>query len=406
MDITRKIGKYLLIKLRDYVWLPFWSLLWCPFFFVMYITVFAPVGRIITWRRRRLLTPPRIVLAAYALPQTYYMQLAGQRAGYDSRMIVWYPSYYNREWEVGNLWKIIAWIGRFIILPRYVMFLWSLVRFDIFQYYFNQQQLSSTILSILELRLLKLAGKKIILSPYGGDAFVRGMKTWNGDDLIDILSLDYPRIYEVEKQVKRDLKIGANHADLILGTPPHTDIMPRCDQLRHTLCIDVSEWQISSSRSRDEVVRIAHSSNHRNIKGTKYIIAACERLLSTGYTVDLDIIERVSREEVKRRFAEADIIVEQLIIGIYGMSAVEAMALGKPVVSYIRDDVSMLKMWHDCPVVNANPDTLYDRLVELVSTDPQKLLKLGSMGRRYVEQEHSIKAWSKINDGNYKKLWL
>lgn len=41
------------------------------------------------------------------------------------------------------------------------------------------------------------------------------------------------------------------------------------------------------------------------------------------------------------------------------------------------------------PVVNANPDTIYDVLKDLLD-DSDRWGKLGKEGRRYVEQHHSL----------------
>ena len=38
-----------------------------------------------------------------------------------------------------------------------------------------------------------------------------------------------------------------------------------------------------------------------------------------------------------RRYRDADIVVDQLLAGWYGGFAVEAMALGKPVIAYLRE---------------------------------------------------------------------
>lgn len=43
--------------------------------------------------------------------------------------------------------------------------------------------------------------------------------------------------------------------------------------------------------------------------------------------------------EAQRWYLQADIIVDQVFCGTYGLLSVEAMAMGKPVVTYIRDDV-------------------------------------------------------------------
>jgi len=332
------------------------------------------------------------------------MMRADQAAGYHSRMVIWYTSYYNRLWEVSAFWRSFAPLGRMLILPRYILFLKSLIVDDIFQYHFSQRQLSDTLLAGAEFYLLKLAGKIVICHPYGGDAFVQGMKVYGGKDLLEILSIDYPNIYRRETSVKRHLAAAAKHATWIIGVPPHADIMPRCDELRHCIALDLKEWSIEPPRSNSNVVRIAHSSNHRNIKGTDIIIGVCEELISEGFPIRLDIIEHAPREEAKRRYAESDIVIEQLIIGVIGMTAVEAMAMGKPVISFLREDVYSMEGWSECPVVNANPGNIKALIIELVES-AEKRKQLGARGRLFVETMYSIEAWSVHNKQLYERLW-
>jgi glycosyltransferase involved in cell wall biosynthesis len=80
-----------------------------------------------------------------------------------------------------------------------------------------------------------------------------------------------------------------------------------------------------SDRERPVVV---HAPSNRTRKGTEHVIAACARL-----PVELDIVEGVPHEEARRRYARADIVVDQLNAGWHGIFALEAMALGKPVLT-------------------------------------------------------------------------
>ena len=75
---------------------------------------------------------------------------------------------------------------------------------------------------------------------------------------------------------------------------------------------------------------VVHAPSNREKKGTRYVIEACERL-----PVDLDIVEGVRHDEARERYARADIVVDQLNAGWHGVFALEAMALGKPVVAHL-----------------------------------------------------------------------
>ena len=63
------------------------------------------------------------------------------------------------------------------------------------------------------------------------------------------------------------------------------------------------------------------------------MIAACEQL-----PVDLKIVEGLHHDEARRLYEDADIVVDQLNAGWYGLFAIECMALGKPVVTFLHEE--------------------------------------------------------------------
>ena len=79
---------------------------------------------------------------------------------------------------------------------------------------------------------------------------------------------------------------------------------------------------------------VVHAPSDRVRKGTAHVIAACAQL-----PVELEIVEGLQHEQARERYRRADIVVDQLNAGWHGVFALEAMALGKPVVSYLKPDV-------------------------------------------------------------------
>jgi glycosyltransferase involved in cell wall biosynthesis len=140
-----------------------------------------------------------------------------------------------------------------------------------------------------------------------------------------------------------------------------------------------------SDRERPLVV---HAPSNRGRKGTEHIIAACAQL-----PVDLDIVEGLPNEEAKQRFAKADIIVDQLNAGWYGVFAIESMAMGKPVVTFLHDEAK--RRTEDAfrlqvPIVSASKDTLVERLRRLVEIGPIERRLIGSASREYAMKVHDI----------------
>src|SRR5207245_10852830 len=132
---------------------------------------------------------------------------------------------------------------------------------------------------------------------------------------------------------------------------------------------------------------VVHAPSNREKKGTADVIAALSQL-----PVDLDIVEGVPHDEARARYARADIVVDQLRAGWHGVFALESMALGKPVVTYLKPDVvekSAEGYGIRIPIVPTTADTLA-RDIEPLVAQPALRKELGAKSRAYVEQVHDI----------------
>jgi len=135
----------------------------------------------------------------------------------------------------------------------------------------------------------------------------------------------------------------------------------------------------------DGQLRIAHAALSRRRKGTELVVAACDEL-----GLDLDVIENVRHDEVGPRLARADIVVDQLNSGWYGLFAIEAMAYGKPVVGYLHDEAATrtaAAFGVEVPIVRTTKETLATALRTLAASDEERRSR-GAAGRTYVERVH------------------
>jgi hypothetical protein len=132
-------------------------------------------------------------------------------------------------------------------------------------------------------------------------------------------------------------------------------------------------------------LRVAHGALARRRKGTEQIVAACEEL-----GVELDVIENVRHDQVGPRLAQADIVVDQLNSGWYGLFAIEAMAYGKPAVGYIHDEAAArtaAAFGFEVPIVRTTKETLAADLRPLLESAVERRVR-GAAGRAYVERVH------------------
>jgi hypothetical protein len=132
---------------------------------------------------------------------------------------------------------------------------------------------------------------------------------------------------------------------------------------------------------------IVHAPSSRRRKGTEHVIAACEAL-----EADLEIVEGLRHDQAFARYRAADIVVDQLNAGWYGVFAIECMALGKPVVTFLHEEAvrrTEEAFGVEVPIVSATAETLRERLRPLVA-DAAELRRVGAASRAYVEQVHDL----------------
>src|SRR5262249_21623277 len=84
-----------------------------------------------------------------------------------------------------------------------------------------------------------------------------------------------------------------------------------------------------------------------------------------------------------------DLFLDQFTVGAEGLAALEAMALGKPVVCFIKSSLQP-RYPSDFPIVIADPEDLADVIAPLIK-DGGKRLELGRQSRNYVETQHDAR---------------
>jgi glycosyltransferase involved in cell wall biosynthesis len=151
--------------------------------------------------------------------------------------------------------------------------------------------------------------------------------------------------------------------------------------------IDLSTITPVPPRDRRQPL-VVHAPSSRTRKGTEHVVAACEAL-----GVELRIVEGVPHDEALALYREADIVVDQLNAGWYGVLAIECLALGKPVLTYLHDEPRARTeeaYGLEVPLVGVTADTLQPRLGELVDAGPAEWRRVGEASRAYVERVHDI----------------
>jgi len=103
-----------------------------------------------------------------------------------------------------------------------------------------------------------------------------------------------------------------------------------------------------------------------------------------------------------------DAVADQYIIGWYAMFALEGMALAKPVLTYLRDDLLGLYALHsfaaECPIMNTTAAAIIDSLRRLIE-DRALCADLGTRGRAYVLRYDSLEKIGAFLDELYRESY-
>lgn len=132
---------------------------------------------------------------------------------------------------------------------------------------------------------------------------------------------------------------------------------------------------------------VVHSPSAPVAKGTQAVLKAVEQLQGK-VEFEFRLVHGMPRPQALELVRQADIFLDQFVYGDRGMAALEAMALGKPVICWIKPQLVPLYPADD-PLVNASQDTLADTL-EALLRDGERRHVLGRQGRAFVEREYHI----------------
>lgn len=152
-------------------------------------------------------------------------------------------------------------------------------------------------------------------------------------------------------------------------------------------------------------IRIGHAARNP-LKGTSAVAPAVQALAQT-HPVELVLIQDVSYAESLRLKFTCDIFVDQLTNAGgwgYGMSGVEALAMGIPVVTNIPAE--MQKYVGEHPFIQADESSLLHVLRGAIADLPA-LQRIADAGREWVLERHDIRNVADVMYGHYRQRgWL
>ena len=154
-------------------------------------------------------------------------------------------------------------------------------------------------------------------------------------------------------------------------------------------------------------------------KGNDRLLRAFARFVSEGHAAFLVLLDRgpdreptrrliaelgiqehtqmlpeINRAELPLWFSAADLVVDQFVAGSFGTIAIEAMACGTPLVTYMDEEYARLGYGDTPPVLNSRvEEEIYQRLLD--AEDTARRREMGERSRQWALQHHS---WERVVD--------
>lgn len=322
--------------------------------------------------------------------------------GYNARTLVTHTYYITDAFDYNlSAWRNIPVIGLFV---PFAVFVWACLRTDRLHFYCDSgilPPLRRFMFNPIEAIIYKVLSKEIFFWAYGADVRSREKTQALGEPncCTDCTSIGTACICsealrkENFSRIKRFATNIFSMGDMIEYTPGSRN--------------DLFYWPIDLSADdgakyrpayplydTSRPLRIVHAPNHRMFKGTRFLEQAVADLCAQGYKVELSLVERVPNHQALELYRSADIIFDQCLIGFHGYLALEGMALGKPVMCFIRHPDTYLLCPDKCPLINVTASSLVSDIRKLLDR-PEELHEIGLRGRVYVENYFSIEAFSR-----------
>lgn len=272
-------------------------------------------------------------------------------------------------------------------------------KYNTFHFYFGNSLFPKQI----DLPFYKFFGKKIVFHYLGKDVklYKQSIERYKISNMAYSSGKPEEAIKMDEKITKRLLFETKYAAMQFVCSPIYSEFVKGSVLL--PLAIDLAPYKFSPVKAGD-TLKILHAPTSRLNKGTPFIIDAVERLQTEGYKIDFKICENITHVNLLKEYEKCDVFIDQ-VLGGYGTAAIEAMAFGKPTISYLRDIHFNDKTFPDgVPIIRAHKDNIYDVLKDVLN-NKESLWDISFESRKFVEKNHDVKVLTKKLINYYRHVW-
>lgn len=256
----------------------------------------------------------------------------------------------------------------------------AIERFDVFHFHYGRSFFSQGWQEFplyWDLPLLRMLGKKIIFTFHGSDCRTPEAHAKHNP----FSHLFFEHLTPDVDRIAKSIAVISTYADhLAVVSAELRPYVPGSVVVERAFPLAGFAEQPAAQR---EIPVLLHAPSRRSVKGTERIVEVLDTLKAEGVRFEFRMIEGLPHDEVLALIRDADVVIDQVVMGDHGVVSVEAMAANRVAVAYLTDPVR--KANPGSPVYLADPDTFKDRMRELI-IDADLRMKHASAGRAYVAE--------------------
>lgn len=278
-------------------------------------------------------------------------------------------------------------------------FFLALFRYDVFHFISGETLLTRKVRRF-ELMMYKLLRKRIIMHFVGSDIRNPDYILWKEQNMQQFLQgeIKFPKTLPWQDKLISDAEKYADY--ILVSTPDLIELVPKAKY--YPVVLDLNKYlnelnEIKYQKKTGDEIVILHAPSNSKLKGTKYIHEVLKKIaLNSNYNIKLILTTEndfkdkpVSRYELFKLYKESDIVIDQLVIGWYGLQSIEALAAGKHVISYVDAHLKTF-LYPDCPLELADINTLEYVVLNVIDKILNRKYTNSSSQIEWLNKYHTI----------------
>jgi hypothetical protein len=238
-----------------------------------------------------------------------------------------------------------------------------------------------------ELPVLRRAGIDVALVAHGSDIRVpsRHATLYPTSPFADPPPDQAAYVRRLEHQASRLGRIlDEFDGPTFVSTPDLLDFAPRARLL--PVVVDPDVWATARPALRRRRPVVLHAPGNGLMKGSGLLDPLLGGLDARG-VIEYRRVRDVPPADMPALVADADVLVDQVVLGLYSATAVQGLAAGRLVVAHVPERVRARVPGGEVPIADATAATIVE-LLEQVAADPDGFAPLAAQGPAFARRVH------------------